>query len=110
MADTVVYLLSPSDIRRADLILWSMAGLTALVSSLACGFYGWRAWWFVPCAALVVPTAVVLLFRDGESYRLGVDFITGVVVPLASTIGLLSGLIGALLGANTSKIWRKVLK
>ena len=93
-----VYEISPTSAYSARFIFITMICLTTLAVALTYAVGGWRAWWIMLGLATVMPTAITLVFAGFNFLLLLPDFVSGVVLPLAITVGIGSLVLGIPLG------------
>jgi hypothetical protein len=98
----------PASVAHGHWVGLAAVGVTALVCALLVMRLGWRSWWAVIAAAVVVPTIAVLAAggaHPGESWPL-TEFIVDVVTPLV-VLGFAAAVIGSAAGALLRRLLRR---
>ena len=93
-----IYEISPVGIYSAQFIFITMACLTISAIVLTYAVRGWRAWWMMLGLATIMPVATALAFAGFKVLLPFPDFVSGVVLPLAITVGIGSLVLGIPLG------------
>ena len=95
--DHDVYIVSQPGAQPA---LALMVLLTVAISAAAYSKFQWRGWWIVLLAAVLVPPLTSLAFARFRWPGSAKEYLADVVLPLALTVGAMSGIIGVALGGQ----------
>lgn len=93
-----IYEISPISAYSAQFIFIATICLTTSAVALTYAVGGWRTWWIMLGLATVIPTATTLVFAGFKFLLPLPDFVSGVVLPLAVTVGIGSLVLGIPLG------------
>lgn len=94
----IIFEVSPASAHLARFALISMMCLTTSAIALTYAVGGWRTWWMLLAIPTVAPAATTLAFGGIEARWPISEFVSGVMLPLAITVGTGSLLLGVSLG------------
>ncbi len=92
-----VYSVAQDAVARAHLAFWIAVAATAAVAALAVWRLKARGLWIVAAGAVIIPPLSSIVVGGGD-LPTSIDYVSDVLVPLASTIGLVSAALGSLAG------------
>lgn len=93
-----IYEISPINAYSAQFIFVVMICFTTSAVALTYAVGEWRTWWMLLGLATIMPAAIDLVFAGFENLLPFPDFVSGAVLPLATTVGIGSLVLGVPLG------------